>query len=76
MAKMVQIRNMPDSMHRKLKAKAAETGLSLSDYLVRELRDSAEQPSVEAILERLRQREPFEPKTPPAKALRDERKSR
>jgi len=76
MARMVQIRNMSDAMHRKLKARAAEAGLSLSEYLVRELRDSAEQPTVEEILERLRQREPFEPKTPPAKALREERKTR
>ncbi|HUP48364.1 MAG TPA: hypothetical protein VNA04_06200 [Thermoanaerobaculia bacterium] len=43
---MVQIRNMPDAMHRKLKARAAESGLSFSDYLLRELRKVAEQPTL------------------------------
>lgn len=76
MGRMVQIRNMPESMHRKLKARAAEAGLSLSEYLMRELKKAAEQPTVPEMLERLRQREQFEPKTRPAAILREERERR
>ncbi len=36
--KMIQIRNVPESLHRKLEARAAEAGMSLSDYLLREMR--------------------------------------
>ena len=39
---MVQIRNMPDDLHRKLKARAAAAGMSLSEYAMKELRKSAE----------------------------------
>ena len=51
---MVQIRNMPPELHRRLKARAALAGLSLSDYLLGEIRRSAQVPSPEAIVERLR----------------------
>ena len=37
MSRMVQIRNVPDALHRKLKARAADSGQTLSDYLLREL---------------------------------------
>lgn len=70
---MVQIRNMPDAIHRKLKARAAEEGLTLSDYLLRELRVSAARPTRAQLLERLRSRAPFEPKTPPGVVVRQER---
>lgn len=73
---MVQIRNMPESMHRKLKARAAQAGLSFSDYLLRELKKAAEQPTFEEMAERLRARERFQPATPPANVLRDERDRR
>ena len=76
MGRMVQIRNMPEPMHRKLKARAAEDGLSLSDYLLRELKKAAEQPTLDEILERLRQRESFQPRTPAARVLRQERDRR
>lgn len=41
MPKMIQIRNVPDRLHAKLKARAAMAGTSLSDYLVRLLATSA-----------------------------------
>ena len=58
MSKMVQIRNMPDDMHRVLKARAAAQGVSLADYLLRELRKSAEVPTMAEMLERIRNRPP------------------
>ena len=43
---MVQIRNVPDALHRRLKARAALEGKWLSDYLLAEIAESAEQPTV------------------------------
>jgi plasmid stability protein len=37
MSKMIQIRNVPDELHRQLKMRAAATGMSMSDYIKREL---------------------------------------
>ena len=52
----VQIRNVPEALHRKLKARAASLGLSLSDYLLREVSQAVERPSMEEFLEHLRTR--------------------
>ena len=38
MSKMIQLRNVPDSLHRQLKARAALAGMALSDFLIREVR--------------------------------------
>jgi antitoxin FitA len=54
MSSMVQIRNVPVELHRRLKARAATLGLSMSDYVLRELRKALERPTREEILERLR----------------------
>lgn len=60
MAKTVQIRNMPDRLHRQFKARAAAEGLSLSDYLLQELQRAAEYPSPEELRRRLATRRPVE----------------
>lgn len=73
MAKMIQIRHVPDALHRQLKARAAMVGLSLSDFLVREVRKIAEQPTPEEMIERLKQREPYRGKLSPTQVLREER---
>jgi antitoxin FitA len=54
MSTMVQIRNVPIDLHRKLKARAALEGLSMSDYVLRELRKALDRPTREEVLERLR----------------------
>ena len=46
MSKMLKIRNVPDVLHRKLEARAAMAGMSLSDYLLSELRRTAEVPTL------------------------------
>ena len=51
---MVQIRNVPTELHRRLKARAAIEGMSMSDYVLRELRKALDRPTREEILERLR----------------------
>jgi antitoxin FitA len=76
MPKMIQLRHVPDSLHRQLKARAAMAGLPLSDFLIREVRKIAEQPTPEVMRERLRQREPYRGKISPTDVLRKERDRR
>ena len=47
---MIQIRNVPDKLHRQLKARAALEGTSMSQYILREITKSLERPSMEEIL--------------------------
>lgn len=54
MAKMIQLRHVPEGVHRKLKSRAARLGLSLPDYLVREVTKIADQPSLASTLHRAR----------------------
>jgi hypothetical protein len=58
MSKMIQVRNVPDEMHRALKASAAAEGISLSDYIKRELAGVTSKLSLEEIDERVRARGP------------------
>lgn len=53
-ATMVQIRSVPQDLHRRLKARAALEGVSMSSYVLREIRKSLDRPTREEILERLR----------------------
>ncbi len=50
----IQIRNVPPDLHRKLKVRAASAGMTLSDYLLRELRPMAELPTMEEWVEKVR----------------------
>jgi plasmid stability protein len=75
MSKMVQIRNVPDSLHRKLKARAADSGRTLSDYLLTELERLAARPTREDMLARLHSRKRVTLKTPAAVVIREERES-
>jgi antitoxin FitA len=59
MAKMIQVRNVPDKVHRRLKARAARQGLSLSGLIKKELERFAEEPSTEEWLERTKRRTPI-----------------
>jgi plasmid stability protein len=76
MAKMIHLRRVPDALHRKLKARAAMEGLSLSGYLVREFRRSAGQPTMAELEERLARRMAAKLAVPPARAVREERDRR
>jgi plasmid stability protein len=73
MSKMVQLRHVPDDLHRKLKARAALEGLSLSDYLLQEVRRVAERPTLTELRQRLAQRVPAVTRVPPTRAVRAER---
>jgi len=75
MSKMVQVRNVPDSVHRKLKARAAVAGQSLSDYLLAELERIAARPTREEMLARVHGRTRVRLKTAAATVVRAERES-
>jgi plasmid stability protein len=62
MSKMIQIRNVPDEMHRALKMRAAAEGISLSDYIKRELGEMTSKVSFEEIDARIRARGPSQVK--------------
>jgi len=76
MSVMVQIRNVPDPLHRKLKARASLAGMSLSDYLLAELGRSAERPTRAELLERVARRTVVEPRPRPVAVIRAERERR
>lgn len=70
---MIQVRNVPERLHRTLKARAAMAGMSLSDYLLAEMRRVAERPTAEEMRARLARREPVTPPERIADAVRAER---
>lgn len=76
MSKMIQVRNVPDGIHRTLKAQAALAGMSLSDFLLAEIRQVAERPSVAELRERLRRRSRVDAPVSGAEAVRRERDAR
>jgi plasmid stability protein len=76
MGVMIQIRNVPDELHRKLKSRAAKAGMSLSDYLLREIRQGAELPTMEEMRERLARLPEAKLSISPEDAVRAERDSR
>jgi hypothetical protein len=73
MTTRIQIRNVPDALHRRLKSRAALAGMSLSDYLISEIRRVAERPTLEELRARLERRPPTIPSVEPAQAVRAER---
>ena len=76
MAKMIQLRHVPESLHRELKARATAAGMSLSDYLIREVRKIAERPTLDEIKARLAAMRPSRLKTSPTAIVREERDRR
>jgi hypothetical protein len=73
--KMIQVRNVPDDLHRALKARAAREGTTLSDMILGELPRLAHTPTPEQLLERIRERAPV-PGSPAADLLAADRGER
>jgi plasmid stability protein len=73
MAKMIQIRHVPDALHRVLRVRAARAGMTLSDYLRAELARAAQRLTTDEVRERLAGLEPAAVREPPARAVRRER---
>jgi plasmid stability protein len=76
MTKMIQLRNVPDALHRSLKARAALAGMSLSDYLLAEIKEIAERPTLRELRERLHKRKPVSAQIETVRLLREEREAR
>ena len=75
MSKMIQVRDVPDQVHSTLKARAAGEGMSLSDFIKRELESSAEQPTMREWLESTRHAKPIPTKRSAAQIIRELRDS-
>jgi plasmid stability protein len=73
---MIQVRDVPEQVHSTLKARAAREGMSLSDFIKRELERSAERPSMREWLERTQQAKPISTKRTAAQVVRDLREAR
>ena len=76
MPKMIQLRHVPDALHRKLKARAATKGMSLSDYLLLEINEIANLPTMDDWLDELATREPVKLREPSAVTIRKIREGR
>jgi plasmid stability protein len=76
MSRMIQIRNVSDEVHRKLRIRAAKEGVTLSELLGREARRLAEQPTLDELRQRLLSRARVKVRTSPAAVIRQEREGR
>ena len=76
MSKMIQLRDVPEQMHGELKARAAREGMSLSDFIKKELEHTLERPTMREWLERARKQKPIPTKQTAAQIIRELRDSR
>ena len=73
---MIQLRNVPDALHRALKARAALAGMSLSDYLIAEIKEIVERPTLAELRNHLNTRKPVTHSIDTARLVREEREAR
>ena len=76
MNKMVQIRNLPERMHRKLKARAASEGMTITDYLARLIERDLEKPTIKEWFRLVESRPKVHLDPPPEVLIREDRDSR
>ena len=76
MSTMIQVRNVPDELHRRLKARAAMAGVSMSEYLLREIRRSLERPTRAELIDRIAAQPAVDLDPPAATLIREERDRR
>ena len=76
MSRMLQIRNVPDEVHRRLKSRAALAGMSMSDYVLREIERMLSLPTRAEVLARIAELPPIDLDPPSAEILREERERR
>jgi plasmid stability protein len=76
MSKMIQVRDVPEDVHGTLKARAAREGMSLSDFIKRELEHAAERPSMREWLELTQKMKPIPSKRSGAQIVRELRDGR
>jgi len=76
MPKKIQIRDVPDKLYRQLTSRAALEGMSLSDYMLREMERVVEKPTAQELRKRIERRASVKLETSPADAVRAERDGR
>jgi plasmid stability protein len=76
MSTMIQIRNVPENVHRRAKVRAAMCGMTMSEYILRELVKALERPTREELLARIANYPELELSKTPAELIREERESR
>ncbi|MDE0422359.1 MAG: hypothetical protein OXK76_15955 [Gammaproteobacteria bacterium] len=76
MASMIQIRNVPDALHRQIKARAAMEGVSMSLYILRQVEKALARPSRRELVEAIRRQAAVRLDSPPADVIQDERDAR
>lgn len=76
MMSMIQVRNIPEGLQRRLKARAAMEGISMSAYVRRLIERAVERPSRKEVLDALRALPPIETDIPATEILREARESR
>lgn len=76
MSKMIQLRNVPEGLHRSLKARAAMAGMSLSDYLLAEIKEIEARPTLGELREQLHKRKPVTVELHTARLVQEEREGR
>ncbi len=76
MSKMIQLRNVPEDVHRSLKRRAVDEGTTLSEYLVREVTEIARRPTIDDVLRRIKKRRRVEVTESSPAAVRSERDAR
>jgi plasmid stability protein len=70
---MIQIRNVPDELHRRIKSRAVLSDMSISDFLLNEIRRIAERPTLDELRARLARYEEVITTVAPAEAVRAQR---
>jgi antitoxin FitA len=70
---MIQVRNVPDRLHRELVRRAARNGVTLTEYIEQILEREVARPAAEELLDRLASREPIDIGRPVADLIREER---
>ncbi len=73
MSKMIQLRNVPEALHRSLKARAAMAGMSLTDYLLTEIKEIAARPTLTELRARLHERQRVAVPLDTARLVQEER---
>jgi plasmid stability protein len=76
MPKMIQVRNVPDRLHRELMKRAKARSQTLTDYVQEILEREVARPEADEVFRRVRSRDPVELPVPAATLIRDERRER
>lgn len=76
MSKMLQVRNVPDRLHRELVRRARSEGRSLTDYVQQILEREVARPPAEQVFARIARQSPVDLGRPAADLLREERAAR